>query len=168
VGGSLLLCCFLSFVRDNNYPYCRSLSSRSCKEFPLQNIKQSNKLNPKQQLSIIKQWSIFRHPCLYKREYFQHLRLRSLSSTTLHSSITRLSDGIFRVHRFSVVTSTRLHKSIFIFRFYVYSGTFNNPAGYFFYLHVEQFLAHYALMGFLDLLRLLVCFLPLFLTLTTV
>jgi hypothetical protein len=34
-----------------------------------------------------------------------------------------------------------------------------------FYFHVEQFLAHYALMVFFDLLRLLVCFLPLFRTL---
>jgi hypothetical protein len=31
-----------------------------------------------------------------------------------------------------------------------------------YYLHVEQFLALYALMGFLDLLGLLGCFLPLF------
>jgi hypothetical protein len=30
------------------------------------------------------------------------------------------------------------------------------------YLHVEQFLALYALMGLLDMLGLLVCFLPLF------
>jgi hypothetical protein len=35
-----------------------------------------------------------------------------------------------------------------------------------YYLHVEQFLARYALMGFfLDMLGLLVCFLPLFRTL---
>jgi hypothetical protein len=31
-----------------------------------------------------------------------------------------------------------------------------------YYLHVEQFLALYALMGLLDMLGLLVCFLPLF------
>jgi hypothetical protein len=34
-----------------------------------------------------------------------------------------------------------------------------------YYLHVEQFLALYALMGLLDMLGLLVCFLPLFRTL---
>jgi hypothetical protein len=34
-----------------------------------------------------------------------------------------------------------------------------------YYLHVEQFLVLYALMGFLDMLGLLVCFLPLFRTL---
>jgi hypothetical protein len=36
----------------------------------------------------------------------------------------------FRVHWFSVLTHARLHKSDFGFRFYVYSGTFNNPPGY--------------------------------------
>jgi hypothetical protein len=35
---------------------------------------------------------------------------------------TRLNDGIFTVHRFSVVTPARLHKSDFVFRFYVYGG----------------------------------------------
>jgi hypothetical protein len=34
-----------------------------------------------------------------------------------------------------------------------------------YYLHVEQFLALYALMGLLDILGLLVCLLPLFRTL---
>jgi hypothetical protein len=43
---------------------------------------------------------------------------------------TRLNDGIFRVHRLSAVTLTRLHRSDFIFRFYVYGGTFDNPPGY--------------------------------------
>jgi hypothetical protein len=43
---------------------------------------------------------------------------------------TRLNDGIFRVHRFSVVTPARLHRSDFVFRFYVYGGTFDNPPGY--------------------------------------
>jgi hypothetical protein len=43
---------------------------------------------------------------------------------------TRLNDGIFRVHRFSVVTPARLHKSDFVFRFYVYGSTFDNPPGY--------------------------------------
>jgi hypothetical protein len=61
---------------------------------------------------------------------------------------TLLNDGTFRFHRLSVVTSARLHKPDFVFRFYVYGSTFDNPPGYFFYLHVEQFLALYALMGF--------------------
>jgi hypothetical protein len=58
------------------------------------------------------------------------LRLRSLASVTLYNSTTRLNDGIFKVHRFSVVTPARLHKSDSIFRFYVYGGTFDNPPGY--------------------------------------
>jgi hypothetical protein len=58
----------------------------------------------------------------------QSLRLRSLTSVTL--SATRLNDGIFTVHWFSVVTPARLHWSDFIFRFYVYDGTFDNPPGY--------------------------------------
>jgi hypothetical protein len=51
---------------------------------------------------------------------------------------TRLNDGIFTVHRFSVATCARLRKLECVFRFYVYGGTFDNPPG-FFYLHVEQF-----------------------------
>jgi hypothetical protein len=43
---------------------------------------------------------------------------------------TRLNDCIFKVHRFSVVTPARLHKSDFVFRFYVYGGTFDNQSGY--------------------------------------
>jgi hypothetical protein len=43
---------------------------------------------------------------------------------------TRLNNGMFRVHRFSVVTPARLHKSDFVFRFYVYGGTFDNPRRY--------------------------------------
>jgi hypothetical protein len=43
---------------------------------------------------------------------------------------TQLNDGIFRVHRFSVVTPARLHRSDFIFRVYVYGGTFGNLPGY--------------------------------------
>jgi hypothetical protein len=54
----------------------------------------------------------------------------SLTSVTLYNSTTRLNDGIFKIHRFSVVTPARLHKSDFIFRFYVYGGTFDNPPGY--------------------------------------
>jgi hypothetical protein len=45
---------------------------------------------------------------------------------------------IFTVHRFSVATSARLRKSECLFRFYVYGGIFDNPPGFFFYLHVEQ------------------------------
>jgi hypothetical protein len=60
----------------------------------------------------------------------QSLQLRSLTSVTLYNSTTRLNDSIFKVHRFSVVTPARLHKSDFIFRFYVYGGAFDNPPGY--------------------------------------
>jgi hypothetical protein len=45
---------------------------------------------------------------------------------------TRLNDGIFTVHRFSVATSTRLRKSECVFRFYVYGRIFDNPPGFFF------------------------------------
>jgi hypothetical protein len=55
----------------------------------------------------------------------------SLTSVTLYNSTTRLNDGIFTVHRFSVATSTRLHKSECVFRFYVYGGIFDNPLGFF-------------------------------------
>jgi hypothetical protein len=44
---------------------------------------------------------------------------------------TRLNDGIFTVHRFSVATSARLRKSECVFRFYVYGGIFDNPPGFF-------------------------------------
>jgi hypothetical protein len=54
----------------------------------------------------------------------------SLTSVTLYNLTTRLNDGIFRVHRFSAVTPARLRRSDFIFRFYVYGGTFDNPPGY--------------------------------------
>jgi hypothetical protein len=37
-----------------------------------------------------------------------------------YNSTTRLNDGIFTVHRFSVATSARLHKSGCDFRFFVY------------------------------------------------
>jgi hypothetical protein len=89
----------------------------------------------------------------------------SLTSVVLHNSTTRLNDDIFKVHWFSVVTPDRLHKSDFVFQFYVYGGTFDNPPRYCFYLHVEQFWGLYALIGLLDLLGLLVCFLALFQTL---
>jgi hypothetical protein len=55
----------------------------------------------------------------------------SLASVMLYNSTTRLNDGIFKVHRFSVMTPARLHRSDFVFRFYVYDGTFVNPPGYF-------------------------------------
>jgi hypothetical protein len=57
---------------------------------------------------------------------------------------TRLNDGIFRVCRFSVVTPARLHKSDFVFRFYVYGGTFDNPPGYLLYARGTVFGALYA------------------------
>jgi hypothetical protein len=54
----------------------------------------------------------------------------SLTLVTLYKSTTRLNDGIFKVHQFSVVTPARLHKPDFVFRFYVYGDTFDNPPGY--------------------------------------
>jgi hypothetical protein len=54
----------------------------------------------------------------------------SLTSVTLYNSTTRLNDSIFKVHRFSVVTPARLRWSDFIFRFYIYGGTFDNLPGY--------------------------------------
>jgi hypothetical protein len=46
-----------------------------------------------------------------------------------YNSTSRLNDGKFTVHRFSVTTSARLHKSECVFRFYVYGGIFDNPPG---------------------------------------
>jgi hypothetical protein len=63
------------------------------------------------------------------------LRPRPVSSVVFaylgnaYNSTTRLNDGIFTVHRFSVATSARLHKSECVFRFYVYGGIFDNPPG---------------------------------------
>jgi hypothetical protein len=63
------------------------------------------------------------------------LRPRPVSSVAFaylgntYNSTTRLADGIFRVHRFSVATSARLHKSECVFRFYVYGGIFDHPPG---------------------------------------
>jgi hypothetical protein len=59
------------------------------------------------------------------------------------------------------VTPTRLHESDFVFRFYVYGGTFDNPPGYFLSARATVFGALCA-YGFLDLLGLLVCFLARF------
>jgi hypothetical protein len=78
---------------------------------------------------------------------------------------TRLNNGIFRVHRFSVVTPARLHKSDSVFRFYVYGGIFVNPPGYLLSARGTAFGALCADGFFLDMLGLLVCFLPLFRTL---
>jgi hypothetical protein len=63
------------------------------------------------------------------------LRPRPVSSVAFaclgnaYSSTTRLNDGIFTVHRFSVATPARLHKSECFFRFYVYGGIVDNPPG---------------------------------------
>jgi hypothetical protein len=78
---------------------------------------------------------------------------------------TRLNDGIFRVHWFFVVTPARLHKSDFVFRFYVYGGTFDNLPGYFLSARGTIFGALCAYGFFLDVLGLLVCKQPLFRTL---
>jgi hypothetical protein len=45
---------------------------------------------------------------------------------------TRLNDGIFTVHRFSVATSAQLlvHQSECVFRFVVYGRIFYNPPGF--------------------------------------
>jgi hypothetical protein len=64
---------------------------------------------------------------------------------------TRLNDGIFRVHRFSVVTPARLHFDS------TYMAVHLTTHRGIYYPHVEQFLALYV---FLDMLGLLVCFLP--------
>jgi hypothetical protein len=72
-------------------------------------------------------------------------------------------DGILESVGFPL-TPTQLHKSDFVFRFYVASGRLATNQDSF-CLHVEQFLVLDALMGFLDLLDLLgllVCVLPLF------
>jgi hypothetical protein len=69
---------------------------------------------------------------------------------------TRLNDGIFKLHRFSVVTPARLHKSDFVFPSYVYRGTFDNPPGYLLSVRGTVFGALCADGFFLDMLRLLV------------
>jgi hypothetical protein len=73
--------------------------------------------------------------------------LPSLTSVTLHNSTTRLNDGIFTVHRFSVATSVRLHQSECVFRFQVSGEIFDNPPE-FFYLHVEQFVCFFFFLFF--------------------
>jgi hypothetical protein len=89
----------------------------------------------------------------------------SLTPVTLHNSTTRLNDGIFTAHRFSVVTPARLHKSDFVFRFYEYGGTFDNPPGYLLSARGTVFGALCADGFFLHMLGLLMCFLPLLRTL---
>jgi hypothetical protein len=42
---------------------------------------------------------------------------------------SRLNDGMFTVHRFSVATSAGLHQSECVFGFYVYGGKFDNLPG---------------------------------------
>jgi hypothetical protein len=68
----------------------------------------------------------------------------------LNNSTTRLNDRIFKVHRFSVVTPARLHWSDFVFRFYVYGGTFVNPHRYLLSAHGTVFgtLCAYGSFGF--------------------
>jgi hypothetical protein len=68
---------------------------------------------------------------------------------------TRLNDGIFRVHRFSVVTPARLHRSDFIFPVYVYGSTLDNPPGYLLSAYGTVFGALCACGFFLDMLCLL-------------
>jgi hypothetical protein len=63
------------------------------------------------------------------------------------------------------VTLAQLHRSVFIFRLYVYGGTFDNPPGYLLSACGTVFGALCAAGFFLDMLELLVCFLPLFRTL---
>jgi hypothetical protein len=60
----------------------------------------------------------------------------------------------FRVHRFSVVSPARPHKSDFVFRFYVYGGTFDNPPGYLLSAHGTVFGSLCADGFFLDMLGL--------------
>jgi hypothetical protein len=63
------------------------------------------------------------------------LRPRPVSSVAFaylgnaYNSTTRLNDGIFTVHQFSIATSARLHQSECVFRFYVYGRIFDNPPG---------------------------------------
>jgi hypothetical protein len=63
---------------------------------------------------------------------------------------TRLNDGIFRVLGFPL-TPARLHKSDFVFRFYVYGGIFGNPPRYFFICTWNSF-GGFIRSSFLDLL----------------
>jgi hypothetical protein len=83
------------------------------------------------------------------------LRSRPVSSVAFAylGNALHLNHSIERRHIYSPSVfrcDARLITQIgFVFRFYVYSGTFGNSPGYFFFcLRVEQFLALYALMGF--------------------
>jgi hypothetical protein len=70
------------------------------------------------------------------------LRPRPVSSVAFvylgnaYDSTTRLNDGIFTVHQFSVATSARLHQSECVFRFYVSAEYLTTHRDY--YLHVER------------------------------
>jgi hypothetical protein len=55
----------------------------------------------------------------------------SLTSVTLYSSTTRLNDGIFTVHRFSVATSARLHQSECVFSILRIRRNISRPTGIF-------------------------------------
>jgi hypothetical protein len=46
-------------------------------------------------------------------------------------------------------STTRLRKLECVFRFYVHGGIFDNPPGFFFYLHVEQFVFVFVFICFL-------------------
>jgi hypothetical protein len=70
------------------------------------------------------------------------LRPRPVSSVAFvylgnaYNSTTRLNDGIFTVHRFSVATSARLHQSECVFRFYVSAEYLTTHRDY--DLHVDR------------------------------
>jgi hypothetical protein len=49
---------------------------------------------------------------------------------------TRLNDGTFTVHRFSVATSARLHQSECVFRFFVYLTIYRD---FFFFIRLLCF-----------------------------
>jgi hypothetical protein len=70
------------------------------------------------------------------------LRPRPVSSVAFaylgnaYNPTTRLTDGVFTVHRFSVVTSARLHKSECVFGSTYTAEYLTTHRDY--YLHVEQ------------------------------
>jgi hypothetical protein len=70
------------------------------------------------------------------------LRPHPVSSITFvylgnaYNSTTRLNDGIFTVHRFSVATSAQLHQSECVFRSYISAEYLTTHRDY--YLHVER------------------------------
>jgi hypothetical protein len=91
--------------------------------------------------------------CLYEDDYLLLLlapdlrmdpawRPRSVSSVAFvylgnpYNSPTRLNDGTFTVHRFSVATSAGLHQSECVFRYYVSAEYLTTHWDY--YLHVDR------------------------------